>query len=148
MRAFFSRFKKKGGCWTWIGPKDPVGYGRHKNRLAHRVAYEIHYGAIPAGYVVHHFCHNKLCVRPDHLECMTASEHAQRHSLGKHVRKRKPQPVKRYRVVSLWCKHGHPRREYAFIDTEGTLRCRACSRKTQRIADKRYRAKLKLRKKT
>lgn len=53
-------------CWPWIGGiflKD--GYGRiswdHTGLNAHRVAYEIHVGPVPDGFVVRHTCDNPIC---------------------------------------------------------------------------------------
>jgi hypothetical protein len=67
-----------GGCWDWQGPKQNKGYGilRHNNRdqLAHRVAYELTYGPIPAGMEVMHQCDRPSCCRPDHLQLGTHAE--------------------------------------------------------------------------
>lgn len=41
---------------------------------AHRFSYIIHFGPIPDGYEVNHKCHNKPCVRPDHLELNDKNE--------------------------------------------------------------------------
>ena len=72
---FFERHAGKidrsGECWVWTAQRDDDGYGRVQigktPRRPHRVAYEIAYGAIPAGALVLHRCDNPSCVRPDHL---------------------------------------------------------------------------------
>ena len=38
---------------------------------AHRFSYELAYGAIPAKHDVHHTCHRRSCVRPEHLLATT-----------------------------------------------------------------------------
>lgn len=62
-----------GDCWTFTATKFRSGYGSffdgQKNRLAHRVAYELQFGPIPWGALVRHRCHVQLCVR--HLELGT-----------------------------------------------------------------------------
>jgi hypothetical protein len=58
-------------CWTWIARRTPQGYGRFslrgKNRLAHRVAFELFVRHLDDGEQVLHRCDNPSCVRPDHL---------------------------------------------------------------------------------
>ncbi|MGH8612409.1 MAG: helix-turn-helix domain-containing protein [Gammaproteobacteria bacterium] len=64
--------KAENGCWLWLGQKKK-GYGRirlkRENRMiqAHRYAYVLAYGFIPAGKCVCHKCDAPACVRPDHL---------------------------------------------------------------------------------
>jgi hypothetical protein len=59
------------GCWEWQGARKPEGYGIAKvgkrNVGAHRVSWELNFGAIPAGLAVLHHCDNPPCVRPNHL---------------------------------------------------------------------------------
>ena len=59
-------------CWLWQGMVENF-YGRFKIRgrvraAAHRVAYALTWGYVPADLVVRHRCDNKLCVAPHHLE--------------------------------------------------------------------------------
>jgi hypothetical protein len=60
-------------CWNWKG-STRTGYGLFKmdgrTMSAHRVSYVLEHLTLPEGSVVHHKCGNRLCVRPDHLQCI------------------------------------------------------------------------------
>lgn len=63
-------FNHDSGCLEWIGAKNPDGYGTTsvKNyRGAHRLAYFVAFGPIPAGAHVLHRCDNPACVTPEHF---------------------------------------------------------------------------------
>lgn len=60
-----------GNCRIWLGAKKPTGYGnmafRGRVELAHKVAYILAYGPVPAGCYVCHRCDTPGCVQASHL---------------------------------------------------------------------------------
>lgn len=90
---FFRKVNVAGDCWLWTGAMDHNGsgmfsvggsrdaHGKRRNSmvLAHRVAYEMHFGPIPAGTGPHgtcvlHSCLRFDCVNPAHLYVGTAHD--------------------------------------------------------------------------
>lgn len=75
-----ARNPELGRCWLWTANINPkTGYGafarRHGEGIdAHRFSYELAHGAIPEKHDVHHKCHVRHCVNPDHLEAVTRAE--------------------------------------------------------------------------
>lgn len=82
--GFDSWVDKTAECWIWRGTTQAKGYGRFNApgtaspMLAHRYSYEQIYGPIPQGMQIDHRCRNTSCVRPDHLEVVTAAENLRR----------------------------------------------------------------------
>jgi hypothetical protein len=73
----------KTGCILWTGPVRKNGYGIIQHRpanspqvvvTAHRFAFELAYGPIPAGMQVMHLCDVPGCVNPLHLALGTAAD--------------------------------------------------------------------------
>lgn len=68
-------------CWLWTAGVGNHGYGQiytgpgKAPALAHRLAWEWTNGPIPANLEVNHLCGSTRCVRPDHMELLTTSEH-------------------------------------------------------------------------
>lgn len=103
------------GCHRWAGALDKDGYGRinlprpRRQRAAHRVAYALFVGEVPAGMDVEHACHtrdtscdgtacpHRACVRVDHLEVATHRENVLR---GRSFSARQ--------AAQTHCKRGHP----------------------------------------
>jgi hypothetical protein len=83
---FWQCVQKTDTCWHWTGKLvhggAKGGYGalsvRNRNILAHRYAYELLVGPIPAGLVIDHLCRNTGCVNPEHLEPVTIGENVLR----------------------------------------------------------------------
>ena len=116
---FWSKVRKNDTCWTWSAYRNPDGYGQcwfqGQMRLAHRVSFFLTYGRWPIPQT-DHLCKVKECVRPDHLDEVTARQNNLRtHGTDTH------------------CKHGHLR------SPENTIRvgknsscCRECHREVSR----------------
>jgi hypothetical protein len=76
---FWEKVRKTNGCWEWTGAKNKKGYGVFSNKpagnvFAHRVAWEIYHGKIPAGMCLLHSCNNSSCVKPGHLRVGTKQD--------------------------------------------------------------------------
>lgn len=89
------------GCWLWVGTTREDGYGRisvkGRHVSAHRFAYELLVGPIPAGLQIDHLCRQRSCVNPRHLEPVTAHENTLR-----------GETVNAKNTAKTVCKNGHP----------------------------------------
>lgn len=126
------------GCWEWCGGKVRNGYGTfyfdHRKVYAHRFSYELHVGPIGSGQQVDHLCRNRACVRPDHLEAVSARE-----NLG-----RSENPAMRAHVTDT-CFRGHSLSDaYTGTSRRGekvyvTRKCRTCQRERDTARPRRVR---------
>lgn len=74
---FWASLDRSGECWLWTGKAHlRFGYGvltyQKRHIPAHRFAWELTHGPIPAGMkVMHTVCDNPPCCRPGHLKLGT-----------------------------------------------------------------------------
>jgi hypothetical protein len=101
-----------GGCWLWAASKLGSRYGqfviqeapgKQQHLYAHRVAWILARGPIPAGAYICHSCDVPLCVNPDHLfvgdqfdNMQDASQKGRLSIPRKRTRTIKPQVIERY----------------------------------------------------
>lgn len=134
MERFWSKVDKSGECWYWTASRDPKGYGTFgfegKVHKAHRIAYTLAFGEIPAGAHILHSCDNPPCVNPGHLRPGTHTENMQDKVMhGRH-----------FQSNQTHCKRSHPLDDFnTYITPDGRRNCRACRLK----AKHEYRARLR-----
>lgn len=119
-------------CWKWTGGRNPDGYGLFwlggKYRAAHRVAFEVIEGEIPAGLQLDHLCRNRACVNPAHLEPVTPWENTARRD-GKGGQ---PRPDFVPKAAATECRAGHAYDEAnTYSGSRGRV-CRECRNERQR----------------
>lgn len=77
-RVWPNDITKAGDCLIWKFNQESTGYGRvyvgQQQILAHRYAWAQEFGEIPAGMLVDHVCHNRLCVNTSHLRLATRQQ--------------------------------------------------------------------------
>ena len=138
-RKFRSRYIKRRAtaCWEWKTP-DARGYGKFHfhgmSHQAHRVAWTIHRGLIPAGMVLDHLCRNHSCVNPDHLEVVTQKVNMDRSPLTVYASIRE----------SGRCQRGHDltRPEAWYVSTStGRRYCLECRKERNRASARRHEAR-------
>lgn len=78
---FWSKVEKAENCWLWTAQINRDGYGRFydgvRKVLAHRFSWELLNGPIDPGLEMDHRCHNRSCVRPEHLRLVTRGQNMQ-----------------------------------------------------------------------
>lgn len=106
---FWAKVDRSGGpaaCWLWLAGLNIHGYGNiwwnGSTEAAHRIAYQLTKGEIPAGLHLDHLCMTRSCVNPAHLEPVTAEVNNQRIPMT---------PQRREKLVAAGRKGGAAKRE-------------------------------------
>jgi hypothetical protein len=116
-KRFWLKVWPRGDCWEWRGRRDRNGYGQVTGDSAHRRAFEMAKGPIPAGLTIDHLCRHPWCVKPSHLEAV---------SIGENVRRGQAPWAIVHRTNK--CSYGHeltPENTYPRPDGSGK-HCRIC----------------------
>lgn len=110
--------RKTDSCWLWVGLKNKQGYGfitiDSHLYYAHRYIYQEIKKENINGKQLHHTCHNKRCVNPDHLQKVTPRQHATIHAIEN--------------MEKLYCKYGHELSPENTGLYKGKKYCRKCKR--------------------
>lgn len=85
------------------------------DQYAHRVAFALTRGPIPAGRDLDHTCRNRACCNPRHLDPVTNAENLHRGALARPT-----------------CRHGHPKAGNTMTRRDGRTECRVCHNAAQR----------------
>ena len=137
MKSFKQRFEEKimvidgmeDACHLWTAQLDKNTYGQftiHKvgKFQAHRLAYEMYVGPIPAGKVVMHICDRPRCVNPAHLRLGTHADNIQdmiSKGRGRWQNYGDGCPTETH------CRHGHEWANNTYITPSGRRQCRKCN---------------------
>jgi hypothetical protein len=108
------------GCLIWRGKCTRDGYGTIKNDgrylRAHRVAYELLVGPIPAGLQLDHLCRVRNCCNPLHLEPVTSRVNTLRGN-----------GLTAIHALKTSCPQGHAYDENnTYLDRANRRHCRTC----------------------
>ena len=85
LERFWEKVDQTGDCWLWTAYTNSKGYGwwwsGESHVLAHRFAYTLLVGPIPAGQQLdhRHTC-PKNCVNPSHLRPVTPKQNSENHA--------------------------------------------------------------------
>jgi HNH endonuclease len=119
---FMAKVEERDGHWIWIGARGGAGNygmftqvveGKRITKVAHRWSYMYYVGAIPDTLQLDHLCRIHECIRPEHLEAVTAQMNQKRGLNGSKTH----------------CKHRHEfTPENTYTNPRGQRECKTCRR--------------------
>lgn len=132
------------GCIVWTGRLTKDGYGKvvvgatkrgaggqPVRAFAHRVAWELEHGPVPAGKELDHLCRNRACRNAAHLEPVTRAVNVRRGDLPSMMRDHARRPRRAWLAE---CANGHSMTG-ANVGSNAKRRwCRACRREQKQRA--------------
>jgi hypothetical protein len=126
LARLLDKIDASGVCWEWTASRNAGGYGQFRvarsMRGAHRVAYTLLVGPVPAGLDLDHLCRNRACVNPDHLQPVTRQTNIRRGS-----------SLVAGQARQTHCLRGHPFDGVnSYVSSRGKRECRACIRRKVR----------------
>lgn len=139
VERFWAKVDQSGGaeaCWPWMGGRHKFGYGNVEHDVrAHRLAWELANGPIPAGLHVLHRCDNPPCCNARHLFIGTDADNvADMRAKGRQGRPVMPKgdawrAIHPPRPLRTHCGRGHEYTDATTVfDRNGKRRCRECDR--------------------
>lgn len=124
---FWHYVEVTGFCWLWTGTTCVKGYGRFSadsaSWQAHRFAWTLLMGDIPAGLEIDHLCRIRNCVNPDHLEPVDHRTNVLRSPSN-------PIALASFRAT---CTKGHPLRH---VPGARQRRCFTCNPRRRSVRDR------------
>ena len=124
-QRFWYRVEITDTCWLWLRGRI-TGYGRfwdgQREWKAHVFAWVEQHGPVPDGLQLDHLCRVRWCVRPSHLEPVTAR-----------VNTLRGETITAGNVLKVACPQGHLYDEENTRLYRGKRHCRACDRARWRL---------------
>ena len=129
---FWTYVDKTDTCWLWTRGKETGGYGQYTTgrkrgleRRAHRFAWQVLVGEIPAGYEIDHKCGIRACVNPEHLQVVEPGFN----------RKQGLKVARANQKAKTHCKRGHEfTDDNTYVMRDGGRQCKIC----RALRDKEY----------
>lgn len=103
---FWGKVARGSDCWEWVGAVDGRGYGSFrsggKNVKPHRYSLKLAGVDVSGTAEVDHICHNRVCIRPDHLRVTTRKQNIENHNGATRASASGVRGVHLHKASGLW----------------------------------------------